>query len=75
MNDTASVRADVDAAVQPGITGDVQQQTPLVLIVIDANPGEKVPDTFSPLFPPRSESLQWVFAPRHCHNQSEYNSK
>jgi len=38
INDSASVRADIDAAVQLGITGDVQQQSPLVLIVIDADP-------------------------------------
>src|ERR1035441_10005226 len=32
------MRADVDPAILLGIAGDLQQQAPLVLVVVDANP-------------------------------------
>ncbi len=39
VEDAAAVRSDVDTAVDAGIARDLQNESPLVLIVVDARPG------------------------------------
>ena len=44
IEDTATVRAKVNAAEETRVAGDLQDESPLMLVVVDANPGSGLVD-------------------------------